>query len=166
MTILKEIYISMFKPHEYYKFKEQTLPHLLAFLVLVLFVSEIFKTLYLFGFSLITGNFPAVYQLFLSGLTWTYALGLLYSYVGLVASIIVFVILFKGVDLIKEYKHVKIGTQIIYAVHMSLISAILSNVFSFFVIFFIAGYYIMAVKGELMLKANNNEKINPLNLLR
>ncbi|WP_160680038.1 hypothetical protein [Clostridium sp. C8-1-8] len=163
MNLLYELKISMFKPHLYHKFKDQPFGKLLKFDFLVAITGFIFFMFMKAIKGVIYGNFSSVINYYITFDVATILGIILYSAIGTAITALFLSFLFLGYNKFKHINNMSFSSIYNYATHTLLIAIFIGNLMGPFVILFILGYYIMAVKGDLL---NAQDGVSPLKYLR
>lgn len=149
INIFKEIEISLFKPHLYYKLKDMSITRIVSFNFITALISIIFLIIYNFFIALFTKTllgFSKYLDTFtLQNFTTTY----LYMVFGLFVSSIMVTFLFFIISHFKKMKSVKYYYLFNYSTHSLLICALLKNFLGAFVIVFALAYCLMAVSHDM-----------------
>lgn len=159
ISIFKELEISLFKPHLYYKLKKLSLIRIFLFNLINALVALLFSficnflialfTKKLLGFSEYVGTFTL--KIFMQTF--------LYMVLGLFLSSLVVSSLFLVISHLKKIKSVEYGYLFNYATHSLLICALLNNFLGRFVIIFALGYCLMAVSKDTL---NYKKELNQI----
>ncbi|GFZ34495.1 hypothetical protein CSC2_50210 [Clostridium zeae] len=162
MNLLNELKISLFKPHLYHTLKGESFGKLLRFDLIVSIAGLILYTI-MKGFkSVIYGNFD-VFLLYYKTLEIPTLIGIvLYATIGVAFAALFLSGIFFAYN---KFKHINIPFTNVYnyANHTLLIAVFISNLLGPFVILFTVGFYMMAVRGDL-LKARDG--VSPLKYLK
>ncbi|BCZ46081.1 hypothetical protein psyc5s11_21480 [Clostridium gelidum] len=156
ISILKELKISLFKPHLYFELKNLSFGRILLFN----FINALMAVL----FSLILNFFVALFSEkiiwfgdYLQIITFkNLIITFLYMVFGLTISSLALSGLLKLVMYWKKTKHVNYVYLFNYATHSLLICALLNKFVGVYVIVFALGYCLMAVSKDT-LKAQSNK---------
>lgn len=145
MSVLKELEISLFKPHLYYKLKNLSLIRILSFNFINALMALIFSMMSIFFIALFTKKMLGFSRYLATFTLQNSIVTFLYMVFGLFLSSLVITGLCLAINHIKKIKSVDYVYLFNYATHSLSICALLNNFVGPFVIVFALAYCFMGL---------------------
>ena len=150
ISILKELKISLFKPHLYFELKNLSIARILLFNFINALIAVLFSLIFNFFIALFSEKI-IWFSNYLQIITFkNFTITFLYMVFGLTISSLVLSGLLKLVMYWKKIKHVNYVYLFNYATHSLLICALSNNFLGIFVIVFALAYCLMAVSKDTL----------------
>lgn len=149
ISILKELEISLFKPHLYFKLKDLSFARILLFNFINALIAVLFSLIVNFLVALFSEKI-AWFNSYLQIITFkNFIVTFLYMVFGLNISSLVLSVVIKLVMDLKKIKQVSYVYLFNYATHSLLICALLNKFVGIFVIVFALAYCAMAINKDI-----------------
>lgn len=149
ISILKELQISLFKPHLYFKLKDLSFARILLFNFINALITVLFSLIFNFFVALFSERITW-FNSYLQIITFkNFIVTFLYMIFGLNISSLVLSGVIKLVMYLKKFKHVNYVYLFNYATHSLLICALLNKFVGIFVIVFALAYCSMAINKDI-----------------
>lgn len=145
MSVLKELEISLFKPHLYYKLKNLSLIRILSFNVINALMVLIFSMTSIFFIALFTKKLLGFSRYLATFTLQSFIATFLYMVFGLFLSSLVISGLCLAINHSRKIKSVDYIYLLNYATHSLLICALLNNFVGPYVIAFALAYCLIAL---------------------
>lgn len=149
ISILKELEISLFKPHLYFKLKDLSFARILLFNFINALIAVVFSLILNFSVALFSEKI-IWFSDYLQVITFkNFIIAFLYMVLGLNISSLVLSAVIKLVMYWKKIKHVNYVYLFNYATHSLLICGLLNKFVGIFAIVFALAYCAMAISKDI-----------------
>lgn len=149
ISILKELKISLFKPHLYFELKNLSFTRILLFNFINALIAVVFSLILNFSVALFLEKI-IWFSDYLQVITFkNFIIAFLYMFFGLTISSLVLSGLVKLIMYWKKITHVKYVYLFNYATHSLLICGLLNKFVGIFVIVFALAYCAMAISKDI-----------------